>query len=231
MSIETNNFTSQAPTIDSLLARADMFIKNKDYNNASLYYNKVLDINPYTSRAHWGLLLCKIGSVNFETLTDKPQPITSYVEYATALEYAENDETAQKYTATAQKMQARFDSLWVKRAGQLKEELSAKIQKSKKMLKTFNILRLISIIIPFLPVLLFICIVILVLIINGGFLVASSTQGTTGASALPLLILLELIVFSIFVPLIVGFSVAVSITKKSIASKEEKIKFYESQGV
>lgn len=229
MNTETTNFTSQSPTTDSLLARADMFFKNKDYNNATAYYNNVLDIKPYTSRAHWGLLLCKISSVNFETITDKPKPITSYVEYTTALEYAESDEIAQKYIATAQKMQNRFDALWVKRASQLKEELSAKIQKSKKTVKIFNILRLISIIISFLPILLFICIIILFVIINGGFLVHSASSN--GATALPLLILLELIALSIFVPLIVGLSIAISITKKSIASKEEKIKFYKNQGV
>lgn len=103
---------AEAPTADSLLTRAELFLEENNYAKADEYFNKVLDIKPYTSKAYWGLLMCKISLINFDKLTTRPQPIEDFNDYKKAIKFAESEEIKQKYINDAQKKQAELDMLW-----------------------------------------------------------------------------------------------------------------------
>lgn len=118
--------SSDIPTADSLLARAQLFIEENDFAKAEEYFNKVLDINPYTSSAYIGLLTIKLNAVDFDKLSKKPQTIEEMSEFKNAIRFAENEETKQRYTALAQKKQAEFDARWDEREKAIQKKAEVK---------------------------------------------------------------------------------------------------------
>ena len=48
---------AEAPGVESLLKRADMFLEDGEWDNAKEYYNRVLDIDPECAKAYLGLSL------------------------------------------------------------------------------------------------------------------------------------------------------------------------------
>lgn len=121
---------AEAPTADSLLARAQLFLEEKDYAKAEEYFNKALDINPYMSMAYIGLLTIKTNSVDIEKLSKKPQPIEEMADFKKAVRFAENEETRQRYINLAQKKQADFDLRWNEREENIKKSVEINQKKS-----------------------------------------------------------------------------------------------------
>lgn len=50
---------NSVPSSESLLQRGYFFLKESEFKTAALYFNRVLDINPNSAQAYWGLLLCE----------------------------------------------------------------------------------------------------------------------------------------------------------------------------
>lgn len=120
---------TEAPTADSLLTRAELFLEEKNYEKADEYFNKVLDINPKNSRAYWGMLICKTSALNIEKSAQKPQNIEDFNEYKNAVRFAENEEIRQFYIDMANKFQSDIDLKWADREQVIQQE--TKIQKEK----------------------------------------------------------------------------------------------------
>ncbi|MDF2537471.1 MAG: hypothetical protein K0S76_492 [Herbinix sp.] len=61
-----NKIKSNAPTVDSLLKRAELFLEDGDFELADKYFDRVLDLNPECSKAYIGRLLVefKVKSEN-----------------------------------------------------------------------------------------------------------------------------------------------------------------------
>ena len=51
-------------TKKNLIQRASVYLKDGDFFNAEIYFNRTLDTDPKCSQAYWGLLLCKYKSKN-----------------------------------------------------------------------------------------------------------------------------------------------------------------------
>ena len=60
--------TNASITTDSLLERANQFLAGGEYNNATNYFNKVLDIDPKRAEAWFGLLLSASKVKNYQEL-------------------------------------------------------------------------------------------------------------------------------------------------------------------
>ena len=56
-------------TVDSLLERAYMFLKDGDFNKANEYFERVLDRNPKDHQAYWGQFLCELKCIDNADVT------------------------------------------------------------------------------------------------------------------------------------------------------------------
>lgn len=130
--IETAKQTSaiaEAPTADSLLTRAELFLEENNFEKANEYFDKALDINPHASKAYWGLLMCKISALNIEKSVHKPQAVEDFNDYKNAVRFAESEEIKQKYIDDAAKLQADFELRWNERQQVIQQE--AETQKAR----------------------------------------------------------------------------------------------------
>ncbi len=71
---------------------ADCYLSTKDFSKAKLYYNEILSINPRSSRAHWGLLKCRLRVLDDREVSAQKQRLLHIPEYNNATNCADNSE-------------------------------------------------------------------------------------------------------------------------------------------
>lgn len=72
----------------TLLERAFLYAEDSNFNDAKVYFNKVLDINPRNAKAYMGLLICKLGIRTIDDLQNYDYPISQHEEYQKAVRFA-----------------------------------------------------------------------------------------------------------------------------------------------
>ncbi len=88
------------PSVASLLERGHFFLQEEQFKAADLYFNRVLDTEPNSPEAYWGLLLCDHQCRNTaELFTVNAVPFDKNTHYCHAIKYADNA-TAAQYRAT-----------------------------------------------------------------------------------------------------------------------------------
>lgn len=100
-------------TLEIILDRANIYLEQKDFENAKEYYNKALDVQPRCAKAYWGLLLCKKFVSNNSTLIqlylNNPWigiEFVNFPEYKNALQFANSDER-NEYLSVIQQIESR----------------------------------------------------------------------------------------------------------------------------
>lgn len=92
----TSASTGASATTKSLLMRGNQFLAGEEYGNAGEYFNKVLDIDPASAEAWFGLLLSTNGAKDYKALfkgadTAGIDRILSNKNYRSAKQYAGGD--------------------------------------------------------------------------------------------------------------------------------------------
>lgn len=96
---------------DSLYSRAMVFLGNREFYKAVVYYEKVLDIDPKYARAYWGSLLASYQcATNNELINCTSDDWTDDARLKNALQFA-NDEEKKIYEDTLSKRIANFKKL------------------------------------------------------------------------------------------------------------------------
>ena len=80
------------PSVNSFLKRVQLFLEEKDWEKATEYCEKVLDIDPENGKAYIGELLVALQVSSIEQLSSLEQPLEGGVEYNKALRFASNDD-------------------------------------------------------------------------------------------------------------------------------------------
>lgn len=81
-------------TVDSLLDRAYLFLEDGDFSSAKQYCERVLDIQPKTSKAYIGQLLCLLRLKSIDSLAKSNKSLKTYDLFNKALRFATPDESA-----------------------------------------------------------------------------------------------------------------------------------------
>lgn len=119
-------------SIKAMADRADIFLANREFDRASEYFDKILDINPRFAKAYWGLIMCRIGATSNEEIVGKAVYIRELPEYINAVNFADDDERA-VYEAVNEKIIAeiarRHDE--EKRIAEEKVEAGKQLEKMK----------------------------------------------------------------------------------------------------
>lgn len=77
----------------SYLDRAFIFIGDSSFFQATVYLDKVLDLNPYCSKAYIGKLLCSLKLESIESLKkNATKPLDNYDDFQKAKKFAKADE-------------------------------------------------------------------------------------------------------------------------------------------
>ena len=118
----------------SLLDRARLFLEGKDFDNAHLYCEKVLDIDPRNADAYIIKLLAQTKTTCIDDLSKLNKPLEKYDSYKKAIRFATqdkidelvaaNDSTKKNHTAEDERMLAEL--------GVLNSNLREKQDKEKK---------------------------------------------------------------------------------------------------
>ena len=85
--------------VDNLLRRAELFLEDRDWDNAFDYSNRILDNDATNAKAYIIQLLCELKLNKEERLASIDQPLTNYKQFNRALEYADDNrkDTLNKY--------------------------------------------------------------------------------------------------------------------------------------
>ena len=67
-----------------LLDVADQYLKTKSFENAAMYYGRVVTLNGNSSRAHWGLLKCRLMVLDDNELAKKGALVSNWREFKNA---------------------------------------------------------------------------------------------------------------------------------------------------
>ena len=84
-------------TAAASLKRADIFLSNRDFENARIYYSRCLDTKPECSLAYWGQLTAKLLCTTDGDMISLGKPLLDFVEYKNAMRFASNSEK-ERYT-------------------------------------------------------------------------------------------------------------------------------------
>lgn len=114
-------------TKENVLERADNYIAQGDFERATIYYNKALDLDPKSAIVYWKLLLCRLKLKSDEQMLQlyaNPSSaysidLKNYSEYENALRYA-NDEELERFLSINRQIESR--NAKVRAAGKLKKE-------------------------------------------------------------------------------------------------------------
>lgn len=115
----------------TLLERAFLYAEDSNFNDAKVYFNKVLDINPRNAKAYMGLLICKLGIRTIDDLQNYDYPISQHEEYQKAVRFAGLKEK-QQYDSLNTSLLERYISMMSSRRAEI-EELNNKIISDKKI--------------------------------------------------------------------------------------------------
>ena len=77
-----------APTVDSLMKRAFIYLEDKNWSSANEYCEKVLDIDPENAKAYIAKLLAELHVQNVEGLAQCRQTFDSSNNYKKAIRFA-----------------------------------------------------------------------------------------------------------------------------------------------
>ena len=77
---------------DFLLEVANRYIQLKNFKKAKLYYSEVLNRNENNSKAHWGLLKCKLKALDDNDIAKKNKSLMKIQEFRNAMNCADNEE-------------------------------------------------------------------------------------------------------------------------------------------
>lgn len=131
-------------TKKNLIQRASVYLKDGDFFNAEIYFNKTLDADPKCSQAYWGLLLCKYRSKNNTEFVSNAvyvrKELKSNTEFLNACETATEEELA-----IYKKMEGIVLNGIIKSVNEEKG-LATLFFKLKKSINTLNIIKKVSII-------------------------------------------------------------------------------------
>lgn len=119
-------------SVKSMADRANILLANREFQRAGEYFDKILDVNPHFSRAYWGLLMCKIGANSNDELICKALSVnlTDYPEYANAMKFANDEETAMYQLVTKKIIEEiKRQQEEEKKAAEEKAEVSTLLQK------------------------------------------------------------------------------------------------------
>jgi len=86
--VATTVTASAAPGVESLLKRGNQFLEDGEWNQASDYFNRVLDIDPEYAPAHIGNLCAALSVNNEEHLVQQETPLTEHSDYKKAVRFA-----------------------------------------------------------------------------------------------------------------------------------------------
>lgn len=86
-----NTLTTENPTISNLLTRANIFLEQKDQEQAKEYFNRVLDTEPKNVDAYIGLLLADRFCTKEEHITTLPWGFPENKNFNNALRFSEGD--------------------------------------------------------------------------------------------------------------------------------------------
>lgn len=75
-----------------LLYVADHYVLTKNFKTARTYYKEALAVDPNTSKAHWGLLRCRLKALDDADVEKKRKSLMKYQEYMNATNCANNEE-------------------------------------------------------------------------------------------------------------------------------------------
>ena len=78
------------------------YLQLKKFKLAELYYREILTINPENSRAHWGLLFCRLKVTDEAGVIKRHKELARYQEFNNATSCADEEEY-RHYTAIAQR--------------------------------------------------------------------------------------------------------------------------------
>ena len=114
-------------TKESTLERANNYLEQGDFERATIYYNKALDLDPKSAIVYWKLLLCRLKLKSDEQMLQlyaNPSSaysidLKNYSEYENALRYA-NDEELERFLSINRQIESR--NAKVRAAGKLKKE-------------------------------------------------------------------------------------------------------------
>lgn len=125
MENQTNNLT--APNTLSLLKRADLYLEDGEFESATEYYNRVLDIDPECAKAYLGLLMAELKIKEHSELTAINKPLTSLGNFKRALRFADDElrktlEEYDKQNTTNSKKTSYHEARKLKESAQTKEE-------------------------------------------------------------------------------------------------------------
>lgn len=93
-------------SMQSLLERSFLFIEDGNFDKASEYLEKVLDIAPKCAKAYWGKLLCTQKTRRDEDLIKLPYTLDGLNDYKKAAAFSQGEEK-QRYLAVNEKLRAK----------------------------------------------------------------------------------------------------------------------------
>lgn len=108
-------------TADTLLERGKLMLKDGDFANADMYFDRVLDGNPRCAEAYWGRELCYLRVSTEELLASYKHSIKKDSFYLKAVEFSVG-ETQLKFMELGNKTEE----------NQIKHETAQKIEAYKK---------------------------------------------------------------------------------------------------
>jgi tetratricopeptide (TPR) repeat protein len=83
------NQSQSAPGKETLLKRANILLEDGEFDSATEYYNRILDIDPECAEAYLGLLMAEVKAIKTETLTNVDKPLNEFGNYKRALRFAD----------------------------------------------------------------------------------------------------------------------------------------------
>jgi len=75
--------------VSNLMLRGQLFLEDSDWKRASMYFDRVLDINAKCAPAYIGLLCAELEVQNEEMLGDEDMPFSEYNHFQKAVRFAE----------------------------------------------------------------------------------------------------------------------------------------------
>ena len=79
---------SGVATEESLLERAILFLEDSNFDEADLYFDRVLDIDPKCSKAYLGKVLCRLKKTKPDELVDYDKPLGENADFQKAMRFA-----------------------------------------------------------------------------------------------------------------------------------------------
>lgn len=87
-SVSKSAYAGSGPGTESLYKRGTLFLEDQDFEQATEYFNKALDINPEYAPAYMGLLMAECSITREDKLETWSSPLTNFNNFNKALRFA-----------------------------------------------------------------------------------------------------------------------------------------------